>query len=361
MNLGMGLIPTIVDQFQQGGPGSLGLVQQMMSSDSSNGLGLIQNLMGADKKDNPKSESGPFMRAAQASTPTAGLNQRSIKPLEQQGRFGDSMIAHMTPGEIAVPPELQTPQVLATLNTEYGKQGVSPQQFQAGNPQASVNPETGVQEFSFLSSILPIALAVAGNYFAPGIGSSLGMAAGSTASAALPHLLSAGGAGLGTLLAGGKGNQALTAALASGLGGYAMDKAFGSASAAQAAKEAGKAGGGAAAGSLSSPSIDAGGGSGFNEWLTNLGDFSQKQATTLPWQDQYGIDLAQAAPQAASSWTDSLPRMAGIAGGAYLGSQAGAPVEQARIPQDERRLTPLDKLPPPGVLLGRRPYSGAYQ
>lgn len=84
-----------------------------------------------------------------------------------QGRNGDTMIAHVTPGEIMVPPVLQTPKVVAAVHAAMRERGVdNPGEFVAGSPANKINPATGQPEFNgFLSKILPIAAAVVGTIY----------------------------------------------------------------------------------------------------------------------------------------------------------------------------------------------------
>lgn len=146
------------------------------------------------------------------------LAQQVLQGAAQQGRGGDSMIAHLTPGEKTVPPEIQTPKVLATLNKAYKDKGVQPQQFTAGTPQSSKNPSTGLPEYNFMSAFLPIATGMAGAALAPMTGgASLGLS--EAAMAAI-------GSGLGTtaggLAVGQSPTQAALSGLGAGAGGYAM-------------------------------------------------------------------------------------------------------------------------------------------
>lgn len=100
---------------------------------------------------------------------------RGAADMASQGRGGDSMMAHLTPGEIAVPPEVQTPEVLAALNRAFAQVGANPTSFQAGNPDQKVNPETGAPEFGFFDILLPLGLGVAGSMLGgPLIGAELG-------------------------------------------------------------------------------------------------------------------------------------------------------------------------------------------
>lgn len=149
------------------------------------------------------------------------IAQHIMQNAAQQGRGGDTMLAHLTPGEKTVPPEVQTPKVLATLNKAYKEKGVQPQQFTAGTQQSSHNPSTGLPEYNFMSAFLPAALGIAGSIAAPELTPALlgqGALSGAAASAI--------GGGLGTtiggLAAGQSPTQAALSGLGSGAGGYMM-------------------------------------------------------------------------------------------------------------------------------------------
>lgn len=64
-----------------------------------------------------------------------------------RGRGGDSMIGHLTPGEMVVPRSVQTPGIMALLSKEMRARGMNPSRFQAGSNFAQRNPLTGAQEF----------------------------------------------------------------------------------------------------------------------------------------------------------------------------------------------------------------------
>jgi len=178
-----------------------------------------QQMMAAQAQRMPQSPAQPPMQQQQmpqaAQQPQKG--RYTPQELAALGRMGDQTIAHLTPGEITVPPQVQTPKVLATLNKEYHKKGVDPSQFTAGSPNSSVNPSTGVQELSFWSNFLPIALGALGTVVAPGIGTALGSELGASALAGI-------GGGLGTtvggLASGETPLQAIGSGALSGFGGY---------------------------------------------------------------------------------------------------------------------------------------------
>lgn len=110
---------------------------------------------------------GPQGPMAAGQMPPSGPRRFTPQEMAQQGRFGDSMVAHLTPGEIEVPPQVQTPRVLAVLRQAFQKIGVPPSQFMAGSPAQKVNPSTGAPEFNLLGSILPILGDAVGAVLAP--------------------------------------------------------------------------------------------------------------------------------------------------------------------------------------------------
>lgn len=152
-----------------------------------------------------------FGRAAtgKPGKPKAGQLKLTPAELAAMGRLGDTTIAHLTPGEIAVPPQVQTPAVKAAIGQAFQQAGVPPEKFIAGHPASSINPATGVPEYSFWSAILPVAGAALGS-FIPGVGTAAGMAIGGAA-----------GGGLGAVVDGGNTTQALLSMLGGAAGGYA--------------------------------------------------------------------------------------------------------------------------------------------
>lgn len=113
--------------------------------------------------------------------------------VQAQGRGGDTMLVHMTPGEV---------RGLQDLAKAYGGS-------------LSINPQTGLPEAGFLSSILPTLAGFALNAFAPGLGTAVGSALGATGAAA-------GTLGTGLLVGGATGllTGNLGKGLMAGLGAY---------------------------------------------------------------------------------------------------------------------------------------------
>lgn len=253
------------------------------------------------------------------------MQQQAPQQLAAQGRNGDSLIAHLTPGEIQVPPQVQTPKVLATLKHAFEEKKVSPSQFMAGSPQSSVNPSTGVPEYNFMSAFLPAALGVAGAAAAPFTGgASLGLS-----TAALAAL----GGGLGTaaggLLTGQTPTQAALGGLGSAAGGYALGSLGGSA-----LSSASGAGGSAAGSALPGTGVAALNTNALSGSFDPASQFSGNALSSLP-----SASAASAGSGAASGASPimgsqmlgnavsnfSPMRSAGSALGGYIGTQLGAP------------------------------------
>jgi hypothetical protein len=127
---------------------------------------------------------GPGPGQMQAPAPNA-FSPPPAAALAQKGRFGDSVMAHMAPGEIAVPPEIQTPQLMAIIRQAFARAGVNPAMFTAGSQTASRNPQTGAPEFSLLSALLPVVGGVTGGVLGGPVGAAIGGGAGGAASGAL--------------------------------------------------------------------------------------------------------------------------------------------------------------------------------
>ena len=138
-----------------------------------------------------------------------------MQNMAAMGRYGDTQMAHVAPGEMVVPgPVLNAnPGLRAGIITAIGQQGVDPTRYMVGSPTGSYNPMTGRQEF-----------------FLPALFSALGsLAASPFGQAALTT-------GLTSLLTGSKPKDALRNALIGGitgglgssfLGGVPLGQAFG--------------------------------------------------------------------------------------------------------------------------------------
>jgi hypothetical protein len=110
--------------------------------------------------------------------------------LSQYGRYGDSMMAHVAPGEAIVPREVmdQNPQLLNAIAQAIRDAGADPSAYIVGHGM-KINPETGQPEFFFkkvfkaVKKIAPYAAAAAALYFGgPAVLGSLGGLSGAASS-----------------------------------------------------------------------------------------------------------------------------------------------------------------------------------
>lgn len=121
--------------------------------------------------------------------------QEEASELADRGRYGDTTLVHMTPGEV---------QGLASLG------------------QLTINPDTGLPEAFNMKALLPVIGGIAGSFLLPGIGTALGASAlGGLGGAAL-------GAGLGTTAGGLLAGQSFGDAALSGVMSGAMSFGMGS-------------------------------------------------------------------------------------------------------------------------------------
>jgi len=137
---------------------------------------------------------------------------------EEQGRGGDTVMAHLSLGELVIPRAfLDDPQVMEAMKALFDEAGANINQYIVGDPANSINPETGYPEFGFFKKIFKaikkIAIPAALSYFgAPYLSSALG--GGTIGGALAGGLTGAAGSAI-------TGGNPLTGALTGGLTGYA--------------------------------------------------------------------------------------------------------------------------------------------
>jgi hypothetical protein len=155
------------------------------------------------------------------------------KAPEDMGRGTDTVMAHLSLGEVVVPRAfLDDPQVMEMLKVVFEQNQTNMAEFTVGDPSNKINPETGYPEFfkigKALGSIAKFAVPLAASYFAPGIGTALssGLGLGLTGASSLGALGGAAGGLAGGLLSGGGLKGALTGAALGGAGGYLSNGGF---------------------------------------------------------------------------------------------------------------------------------------
>ena len=82
--------------------------------------------------------------------------QEQAARMAKYGRGGDQFVAHLAPGEIVVPAPLieNNPELRDSIFGHLREMGIeNPEQYVVGASANSINPETGLMEFGFLSKI----------------------------------------------------------------------------------------------------------------------------------------------------------------------------------------------------------------
>lgn len=151
------------------------------------------------------------------------MMQQALEQAADAGRGGDTVLAHMTIGEVVIPvPMMQDPEVAQIIQSIFEAYGENIGEFTVGDQANKINPETGYPEFGVFSriwkgakkvfkKIAPIALPILGSMI-PGVGTALGAALGGAA---------------GGLVSGGGLKGALTGGALGGIGGYLSGGASG--------------------------------------------------------------------------------------------------------------------------------------
>ena len=71
-------------------------------------------------------------------------------PEAQEGRGGDTILAHLTPGEVIIPMEmLNSKKDLLMIQKLFDRHEVSMNMYTAGDEENNINPETGYPEFGW--------------------------------------------------------------------------------------------------------------------------------------------------------------------------------------------------------------------
>lgn len=144
-----------------------------------------------------------------------------MQNMAQMGRFGDTSMAHVSPGEMVVPKEIlnRRPNLQRGIMGAIAQEGMDPRRYTVGASQNSINPMTGQPEYFNLKKLLKFA---APFVLGPAFGSMLGSFGGATAmGSALRGALGAAGT---SAITGGKKKDILRSALLGGLGGATFNK-----------------------------------------------------------------------------------------------------------------------------------------
>lgn len=149
-------------------------------------------------------------------TTDMAMQDQVLQQAAEAGRGGDTIIAHLTLGEVVIPePMMQDPEVMQAVQAIFQAYGENIAEYTVGDAANKINPETGQPEFFSLGGFFKgikkrfkklarIGLPILGAMI-PGVGPVLGAALGGAA---------------GGLVSGGGVKAALTGALLGGAGGY---------------------------------------------------------------------------------------------------------------------------------------------
>ena len=199
--------------------GEVDAMPEMMASNQNAELDAAINelMMARDTADEPgeaqKAEQLAEAAVIGAQAPMADMAAQ----LSAAGRGDDSLLAHLRPGEVVLPPEMfEDSKFESAVENRFNELDLDPERYVVGMGIASLNPSTGLEEFGFfkkvgkffkkvVKKVAPIAGPLAN--FIPGVGP-----------------LVAAGIGAATNLAAGKG---LKGAIAGGLSGYGTGKLLG--------------------------------------------------------------------------------------------------------------------------------------
>lgn len=200
-----------------------------------------------------------------------------MNSMQNMGRYGDTRMAHVAPGEMVVPRQVMqnNPQMAQGIASAIRSEGVDPRRYMVGTPQNSINPNTGQPEF-FLPQLASFAATALGSNAVKGALTSLALRKLQGKKAGLREALIGGILGEGIGGAMGKGTS--IANLFGGAGGgtsMASEAALDKANIADMARQASK------TAARSSPSLDT---------MDAMGGMAKSVAGR-------GIDAVKAAPQ----------------------------------------------------------------
>ena len=132
------------------------------------------------------------------------MSLSGIESIAIHGRFGDTMVGHLSTGEMVLPrPIANDPTLKRALFNAFDRHDLDPHQYTVGHDNNSINPITGAPEFGVKDFLKKIA---------PTVGRVIGFAVGGPAGAAI-------GGGLGTAASGGNREDILQSTALSYVGG----------------------------------------------------------------------------------------------------------------------------------------------
>tara|TARA_R100001163_G_C5062682_1_gene199812 strand:- start:99 stop:1436 length:1338 start_codon:yes stop_codon:yes gene_type:complete len=153
--------------------------------------------------------------------------KKKLTGIAALGRNEDDQLVHVAKGEMVVPPVIR-PETRQMVETDMKNVGLNPQEYEIGNSQAIINPNTGLPEFGFLSKVFKkvknavkkvAKVAAPAAMFIPGVGQALGAIGGSLlGKVGLGNVASGIGSFVGSIPGLGNVGTAITGGSTGGLG-----------------------------------------------------------------------------------------------------------------------------------------------
>ena len=157
-----------------------------------------------------------------------------MNSMQNMGRYGDTRMAHVAPGEMVVPRQVMqnNPQIAQGIASAIRSEGVDPRRYMVGTPQNSINPNTGQPEF-FLPQLASLAATALGSNAVKGALTSLAVRKLQGKGTSIANLFGGAGGGpsmaseaAGDLAAEGFRKQEAVNALTKSAGRAATDRGF---------------------------------------------------------------------------------------------------------------------------------------
>ena len=175
-----------VSSFQRGGKVDPAPAMIMEAATPTDDLEQAINALMAerDATDDPLEQQILESTTENIATQSAAPMAEQAMMLAEQGRGGDTRLAHLRVGEVVMPPEaFDDAQFEATVGAKFEELDLDPEAYIVGAGIASLNPITGLEEFGFfkkafkslkkvVKKVAPVAMLV------PGVGTALGAALG---------------------------------------------------------------------------------------------------------------------------------------------------------------------------------------
>ena len=132
------------------------MAQEAVMADPNADLrGAIEQLMMAERTAEDPFEAKKAQQLAESAMigSEAPLGPMALE-LSQAGRGGDTMLAHLTPGEVVLPlGMMDDADFERAVETRFNELDLNPEEYVAGLGIASLNPMTGLEEFGFFKKI----------------------------------------------------------------------------------------------------------------------------------------------------------------------------------------------------------------